>query len=165
MKDTFASYIGWFVPFGAPLALVLPEPLDASLEEAATQLFRIGYERIDGVLAGGMAAWEEAGLPTASYPVLTATAARERARDDATAHVLDVRDAHELRDDGMVPGAIIVPIGELPGRLASLPADGPFTVMCKSGARASIAASMLDAAGRDVRLIGRWVGRRDWLGR
>ncbi len=164
LKDTFASYIGWFVPFGAPLALVLPEPFDASLEEAATQLFRIGYERIDGVLAGGMAAWEEAGLPTANYPVLTATAARERARDDAIAHVLDVRDDHELRDDGMVPGAIIVPIGELPGRLASLPADGPFTVMCKSGARASIAASMLDAAGRDVRLIGVG-GATDWLGR
>ena len=50
----FASYVGWFVPFGAALVLVLPEPFEGALEEAVTQLFRIGYDRIEGVLAGGV---------------------------------------------------------------------------------------------------------------
>ena len=31
LDDSFASYVGWFVPFGAELALVLPDPLDDSL--------------------------------------------------------------------------------------------------------------------------------------
>jgi len=36
-----------------------------------------------------------------------------------------------------------------------LPRDVPITVMCKSGSRASIGASMLDAAGFDVRVVAR----------
>ena len=53
LTDSFASYVGWFVPFGAAVALVLPEPLEEALEEAAVQLFRIGYDRVVGGLAGG----------------------------------------------------------------------------------------------------------------
>ena len=62
LNDSFASYVGWFVPFGAAVALILPEPLDAALEEATVQLFRIGYDRLAGVLAGGPAAWVDAGI-------------------------------------------------------------------------------------------------------
>jgi hydroxyacylglutathione hydrolase len=52
-----------------------------------------------------------------------------------------------------VPGSIQLSIGDLADRLDTLPRDAPITVMCKSGSRASIAASMLDAAGFDVRLV------------
>ena len=68
LGDTFASYVGWFVPFGAPVALVLPEPLDEALEEATVQLFRIGYDRVAGALAGGVAAWAASGAPLDAYP-------------------------------------------------------------------------------------------------
>jgi hydroxyacylglutathione hydrolase len=64
-----------------------------------------------------------------------------------------VRYPNEWRDEGSVPDAIELSIGDLPDRLDTLPRDAPITVMCKSGSRASIAASMLDAAGFDVRLI------------
>ena len=60
-----------------------------------------------------------------------------------------------------MPGAIQIPLGELPDRLASVPRDAPVTVMCRSGARAAIAASLLDAAGVDVALIARG-GAPDW---
>ena len=78
-------------------------------------------------------------------------------------YALDVRDPHEWREDGVVPGAIRIPLGDLADQLASIPRDGPVTVMCKSGARASIAASLLDAAGVEVRLIARG-GAPDWPG-
>ncbi len=154
LGDTFASYVGWFVPFGAPLVLVLPEPLTDAIGEAGAQLLRIGYDRIEGVLAGGVAAWAEADGPATSYPVVGPEVVRtELARGDGPI-LLDVRDPHELRDDGVVDGAIAIPLGELPSRLGALAHDGPITVMCRSGARASIAASMLDAAGFEVRLVG-----------
>ncbi|MGH2650897.1 MAG: MBL fold metallo-hydrolase, partial [Actinomycetota bacterium] len=42
LDDSFASYVGWIVPFGAPIVLVLPEdpPKHDAAAEAATQLFR-----------------------------------------------------------------------------------------------------------------------------
>jgi rhodanese-related sulfurtransferase len=153
LGDSFASYVGWFVPFGAAVVLILPDPFEDALVEASTQLFRIGYDRIVGVLAGGVPAWADAGGTLASYPVLSSAAAAEELGSGARPHLLDVRYPHEWRDDGVVPGSIELSIGDLAERLDTLPRDAPITVMCKSGSRASIAASMLDAAGFDVRLV------------
>ena len=77
------------------------------------------------------------------------------------AYALDVRDPHEWRDDGVVPGAIQIPLGDLPDHLASIPHDAPITIFCRSGRRAGIAASLLDAAGLEVRLVARG-GAGDW---
>jgi glyoxylase-like metal-dependent hydrolase (beta-lactamase superfamily II) len=163
LDESFASYVGWFVPFGASVALVLPDPLEAALEEAAVQLFRIGYERVAGGLAGGTDAWERSGGRLDSYPTTTIEALHAQAIAGANGYALDVRDPHEWDEDGVVPGAIRIPLGELPDRLASIPRDGPVTVLCRSGRRAGIAASLLDAAGVDVRLIAVG-GAPDWPG-
>lgn len=154
LADTFASYVGWLVPFGAPIVLVLPEPTRDALEEATAQLIRIGYDRIDGWLDGGVERWQADGGPIDAYPVATGRELRAEIGSGIGAPLLDVRDPHEWRDDGRVPGALEIPLGELQGRLGEVPRDEPVTVLCKSGARASIAASVLDAAGYDVRLVG-----------
>ena len=161
LTESFASYVGWFVPFGATVALVLPEPLGEALEEAAVQLFRIGYDRVAGGLAGGLAAWAAAGARVEAYPTTTIEALHADAIAGRNAYALDVRDPHEWRDDGVVPGAIQIPLGDLPDHLASIPRDAPITVFCRSGRRAGIAASLLDAAGLDVRLVARG-GAGDW---
>ena len=159
LDDSFASYVGWLVPFGAPVVLVLPEPTDAALHEATAQLLRIGYDRIVGWLDGGV---ERVGRrrrrprPLRRHDGAGAAgrAGRRPTRAHGRAgHLLDVRDPIEQRDDGRVDGALEIPLGELSARLAEVPGDAPVTVLCKSGARASIAASLLDAAGRDVRLV------------
>jgi glyoxylase-like metal-dependent hydrolase (beta-lactamase superfamily II)/rhodanese-related sulfurtransferase len=154
LDDSFASYVGWFVPFGEPVVLVLPEPLDESGPEASVQLLRIGYDRVAGVLSGGVPAWVDAGGSVRSYPVVGTEAVRGELARGEHPTLLDVRDPLELRDDGAVEGAITVPVGELPGKLGVLPHDGAITVMCRSGQRASVAASVLHAAGFDVRLVG-----------
>jgi hydroxyacylglutathione hydrolase len=154
LNDTFASYVGWLVPFAAPLVLVLPGPSAEALAEATAQLVRIGYDRIDGWLDGGVERWADDGGTVAHYPLATGRALRDELATGAVAQLLDVRDPNELRDDGHVPGAVEIPIGELASRLDEIPGDGPITVLCKSGARASIAASVLDAAGYEVRLVG-----------
>ena len=141
------------MPFGAAVVLILPEPFEEALLEAVTQLFRIGYDRIVGVLAGGVMSWADAGGTVASYPVVSAAAAGDELANGARPQLLDVRYPHEWRDDGVVPGSLQLSIGDLADRLDTLPRDAPITVMCRSGSRASIAASMLDAAGFDVRLV------------
>ena len=62
--------------------------------------------------------------------------------------VLDVRRRLEWRD-GHLPGALHIPLHDLPARLAEVP-DGEVWVHCAAGYRAAIAASLLAAAGRHV---------------
>ena len=153
LDDSFASYVGWFVPFGAAVALVLPEPVEAALEAATVQLFRIGYDRVAGALAGGVEAWVGSGGTLDAFPTTTIEALHDQAIAGADGYALDVRDPHEWREDGVVPGAMQIPLGELGDQLATIPRDGPVTVFCRSGRRAGIAASLLGAAGVEVRLI------------
>lgn len=160
LDDSFASYVGWFVPFRAPIVLVLPEPLAAALDEAVVQLFRIGYDRVAGGLAGGVEAWAGSGGTLDGFPTTTIAALHDQAVAGVNGYALDVRDPQEWRD-GVVPGAIQIPLGELGDKLASIPRDDPVTVFCHSGKRAGIAASLLDAAGVDVRLIDKG-GAHDW---
>jgi rhodanese-related sulfurtransferase len=51
-----------------------------------------------------------------------------------------------------------VPLHHLPGRLADLP-PGPIWVHCQAGYRASVAASLLHAAGRAVTAVDDDFGR------
>jgi rhodanese-related sulfurtransferase len=62
--------------------------------------------------------------------------------------VLDVRRDSE-RAVGHIEGSVHIPIHELPRRIGDVP-DGVVWVHCAGGMRAAIAASLLDAAGRDV---------------
>ncbi len=152
LDESFASYVGWLVPLPTPIVLVLPDSAGA-LEDAATQLFRIGYERLEGFLDGGIDAWRAAGLRTGSYPVASLDEAVALARSEP-ARLLDVRQRAEW-DAGHVQGSRHAFVADLPERLAELPADRELVVACATGFRASIAASLLGAAGLGVRVLAR----------
>jgi hydroxyacylglutathione hydrolase len=152
LDDTFGSYVGWVVPFGDPLVLVLPDPVQEALEEAASQLLRIGYERIEGHLAGGVEAWRAAGRPVASYPVAGLEALCRELRAGRDPRILDVRQAAEWRQ-GSIPGSRRVFVGDVPGAADRLAGEGELWVMCATGHRASLASSLLDRAGGAVRLV------------
>jgi glyoxylase-like metal-dependent hydrolase (beta-lactamase superfamily II)/rhodanese-related sulfurtransferase len=152
LDDSFASYVGWIVPFGAPIVLVLPEdrPEHEAAAEAATQLFRIGYEAVDGFLQG-VGAWVEAGLPVRSYPVasideLATAVGKERPR------VLDVRQQTEW-DAGHLEGSTHLFVGDLRAQIGEIPRDREVWTVCATGHRAAMAASLLDRDGIPVRLV------------
>jgi hydroxyacylglutathione hydrolase len=153
LDDSFASYVGWIVPFGAPIVLVLPEdrPEDEAAVEASTQLFRIGYEAVDGFLQGGVAAWVEAGLPIRSYPVASidelATAVINR-----RANVIDVRQQTEW-DAGHLEGSTHLFVGDVYAHLKEIPRDQAVWTVCATGHRAAMAASLLDRDGIPVRVV------------
>jgi glyoxylase-like metal-dependent hydrolase (beta-lactamase superfamily II)/rhodanese-related sulfurtransferase len=153
LDDTFAAYVGWLLPFDAQIALVLPEPEVTARAEAVVQLVRIGYTHVVGHLTGGIDAWRAAGRPVSSYSTATMETVYAEAAAGAMPPLLDVRQPIEWRDDGVIPGARTIFVADLPGRMAELPRERRITVACKSGSRAAIAASLLDAAGFDVRLV------------
>ena len=63
--------------------------------------------------------------------------------------LLDVRQPEEWDDElGHIAGAVLIPLGELPARLAEVPGDAPIVSICRSGKRAAKAAAALRDAGR-----------------
>ncbi len=56
--------------------------------------------------------------------------------------LLDVRQPDEYIE-AHVPSALLVPLGEVPARVAELPADQEILVICRSGARSHRAAEYL----------------------
>jgi hydroxyacylglutathione hydrolase len=153
LDSGFAGYVGWLVPFGDPVVLVLPGEPDA-VREATTELLRIGYERVQGWLGGGVDAWRESGRPAGSYETTTMDQAHEdRAAAPGDGRVLlDVRQPNEWAS-GVVPGSKTIFVGDLPRHVGDLPKDAPVTVFCRTGHRASMAASILANAGHEVRLV------------
>lgn len=84
----------------------------------------------------------------------------EVAIDDAIALVadgttlIDVREQDEW-DAGHAPDARLVPLSELAGRVAELPTDTRFLVVCHSGARSLRATAFLREQGLDaVNVVG-----------
>ena len=145
--DTFATYLGWLIPWGLPLTLIGETP--AQIAAAQRDLARIGIDRLAGA-AIASAGTPEDSPPPAAYPVSSYRdlAAGCGPRECA---VVDVRRASE-RALAHIEGSIHVPLHELPDRIDDLP-DRLLWVHCQAGYRASIAGSVLHAAGRKVTVI------------
>ncbi len=118
--------------------------------EAQRQLVRIGIDRPAGAADGGLDAWASGGDLRSYRSATFADLAAERSGRDLA--VLDVRRGDEWKT-GHVKGALHIPLDELEDRIEEVPADRPVWVHCASGFRASIAASLVDRAGRDVVVI------------
>jgi hydroxyacylglutathione hydrolase len=87
----------------------------------------------------------------------------ERLLEAGSVQVLDVREKSE-RDEGYIPGSLHIPyrlLRETGGD--GLDTTKPVVTICESGARASIAASVLTAAGVDARPVLHG-GIDDWRG-
>jgi glyoxylase-like metal-dependent hydrolase (beta-lactamase superfamily II)/rhodanese-related sulfurtransferase len=143
----FGTYLGWIVPFGAPLTLLADDA--AQVAAAQRQLVRIGWDRPLGVAVGRPAELAP-GAPRRSYPVVTFSDLPAELSANGGV-ILDVRRPDE-RASGQVRDAVHVPLHRLLDADTELPA-GRLWVHCASGFRASIAASLLERLGRDVVLI------------
>ncbi len=64
----------------------------------------------------------------------------------AGAVLFDVREPDEYAE-GHVPGAVLVPLGEVPSRVSEFPAEGDVYMICKSGGRSMRATEFLRSAG------------------
>lgn len=62
------------------------------------------------------------------------------------AFMLDVREVSEWNEVHM-PGATLIPLGELPNRLGEVPQDQPIVVVCRSGNRSKTGRDTLLRAG------------------
>jgi hydroxyacylglutathione hydrolase len=147
LDGSFATYLGWLIPWGTPLTLLGQTP--EQVAEAQRELVRIGIDRPAAAATGGPREWAD-GQRLRSYPVAD-FADLAAARRHRPVVILDVRRDQEW-DASHIAGAIHIPLHQLPARLADVPA-GEVWVHCAAGYRAAVAASFLDAAGQAVVVV------------
>jgi hydroxyacylglutathione hydrolase len=140
------------VPFDAPIVMLIPDA--GSLVEASTQLFRIGYERLGGFLDGGLDAWQAGGQEVAAYGTLDVGDLLDELRRGDAGEVLDVRQPSEW-EAGHLEGTRHLFVGDLPARLSEVDPRTRTTLVCASGYRSAMAASLLAREGHPVRLVPR----------
>jgi hydroxyacylglutathione hydrolase len=137
---------GWFVTESTRIYLVLRDM--SELEQAVTHLARIGIDRVDAALLGGLEAWREAGLPLAYSGTIDPGQLEKQL---ASTTVLDVRDDSEFEDEGHIAGARHLYLGYLDQHLDKIKADlsskPNIAVVCSVGHRAGVAASLLERHG------------------
>ena len=138
-----SMWAAWVVPYDTPLLLVGDE---SQLEEATRALIRVGLDDVQGFLQGGMSAWTNAGLSVGRTPQIAPRELQRQLTGGNRPQVFDVRTDDEWRD-GHLPGALHIMGGYLPERIGDVPRDRPLVVMCGSGYRSTIAASVLERAG------------------
>jgi glyoxylase-like metal-dependent hydrolase (beta-lactamase superfamily II)/rhodanese-related sulfurtransferase len=156
----FASWAGTLVSPEAPIVLVTED--EAQVAEARTRLARVGLENVAAYLDGGILAWDGEGRPLARMEQIGVDELHARLAESADLQVLDVRRPAEWRA-GHIAGAMHIPLNELAARAGELDPKRPVAVICASGYRSSIAASVLERAGlaRAINVVG---GMTAWSG-
>lgn len=139
------AFAGWLLEPEEELVLVAEDAGQA--ERATRHLFRIGYDRVAGFLTTALPGWAASGRPFRSLAVVdTAEVARRVADPPSRWSLLDVRSRSEVAA-GTIDGALPVYAGRISEEIGRLDASASYTVFCGSGARASVAASVLERAG------------------
>jgi len=144
-----SNRIGFVFPPDAPMILLLEDA--SKYEQVVYSLARVGYENVVGYLAEGLDVWEKMGLPLAAgdikdiEPTELDSLLKSCSNGDCP-KVVDVREPWEYKQ-GHVPGAILMPLGQLASRLSELNPEMPIAVICASGNRSQSAAALFGQKG------------------
>lgn len=140
----FQNRVGLVVAPDRPLVLVVERDEDA--RRAVQMLAVIGYDQVVGYLAGGMSAWLRAGYDYRTTPLITVHDLARRLREQPDLQVIDVRERAEWVE-GHIEVARHIPFYRLHAELAHLDRTRPLALVCGSGTRSVLAASLLEPYG------------------
>lgn len=143
LSGQFASWAGTVL--GLASHPVLIASTDAQIEEARMRLARVGIEVLDGYLAGGVAAWKQAGLPLTTVAQIGVQELSSRL-PTGKIQVLDVRREPEW-DAAHIEDATWWPLDNFRVSPPEIDREVALAVHCKSGYRSMIASSLLQRAG------------------
>jgi hydroxyacylglutathione hydrolase len=149
---SLSTWAAWVVPYDKPILLVAENAF--AVDPAVRALVRVGLDDVRGWLEGGMNAWRQRGLPIVTLPQMSVRELARELGNGESIDVLDVRADGEWKG-GHIEGAIHVHGGLVEERIDELPRNGkPLAVICGSGYRSTVVASMLQRAGfEDVRNV------------
>lgn len=141
VRAGFGTKLAWVATPDQEIVLVGRDDEDG--ERATGLAASVGITRIGGYLAGGMTSWREEKRPTSRMRRIDASALREHIDE---VQVLDVRERSEW-EEGHIPGSVHVPYHDIRGIPEGIDPSRPIAVVCSSGQRSAVAASLLQRDG------------------
>jgi hydroxyacylglutathione hydrolase len=140
----FAIFAAWVIPEDKNILLIV-EPERQALE-ASVWLRRVGLDNITGFLEGGMFAWSREGLAAGHVSQLSVHELNDMIAADKDILVVDVRSPGEFKKSH-IEGALNIPAPELRTRYRELDESRPVSLICSTGHRSSLGASILKMNG------------------
>jgi hydroxyacylglutathione hydrolase len=139
LNGRYAEFAGSVIPSDVDIVLVTEPGQEL---EGKNRLARIGFDRVIGYLDQPYKVMFQHRDDAQIASRLTARAFDERRDELDDIQIVDVRNPGEVAE-GAIPGAIEIPVGQLPNRLDELDVTRPTVVYCAGGYRSSVAASLL----------------------
>jgi rhodanese-related sulfurtransferase len=148
LRAGFGTKLAWIADREQPVVFVGRDDRDAV--QAVALAASVGITNIAGFLHGGMTAWREERRPVSRIESIDVPGLHERVTGDGRLQILDVRERREW-DAGHIPGSVHVPYHDIHGVPEAIDGARPVAVICASGQRSAVAASLLQRLGaRDV---------------
>lgn len=145
LKGNFPTFAGWVMPIDRDILLVA----DSYQEAVSASLWarRVGLDRIVAYLNGGMVSWANDGYQIDHIHLISTENLYKRISDSTQPLMLvDVRMPLEFADTH-IEGATNIPAPDLRSRYKELHQDKPTYLICSTGNRSSLAASILKQHG------------------
>lgn len=144
LRSGFGTKLAWVADPAQEIVFVGRD--DADGRRAARLARSVGVSRIAGHMAGGMTSWREERRPVSRLERLPARDLPARLADDPAVQVLDVRERSEW-DAGHIEGSLHAPYHDIGGVPDGIDPARPVAVVCASGQRSGVGASLLMRAG------------------
>ncbi len=145
LRAGFGSKLAWLANPDQDVVFIGRDDEDG--RRAAELAAAVGITRVAGYLHGGMTAWREEKRSVEATERLTIAELHERWEADPDGvQVLDVREQTEW-DSGHIPGAVHEPYHDIVDVPDRLDPKRPVAVVCGSGQRAAVGASLLQRHG------------------
>ena len=139
----FGSRLAWLADRDQEIVFVGRDDEDG--RRAGRLAVAVGIRRLAGFLGGGMTSWRQEKRPVARIERLPLSGLAERAGD---VQILDVRERSEW-EEGRIPGSAFMPWHDIDGVPDGLDPERPIAVVCASGERAAVAASLVKRRGAE----------------
>ncbi len=143
LTGRYAEFAGSILPHDVDIVLVVDPGQEI---EGKNRLARIGFDRVIGYLDDPYKVMFQHRDDVQIGSRLTAQGFNERVAEMHDIQIVDVRNPGELAE-GIIEGAIAIPVGQLPARIDELDVTRPTVVYCAGGYRSSVAASLLRQRG------------------
>ena len=145
VSPTFAQWAGWMLPEKGPIGLIVENP------HAATELIDLlrlmGFDQEISIIH--FAEVENSDYTFVSFPMMDVHELAKQMPSFASLFLVDVRTPEEW-SAGHIPGSHHIELLDLEKSQHQLPKNQLIAFICRSGHRASLAASLLEIAGFPV---------------
>jgi rhodanese-related sulfurtransferase len=141
LRSGFGTKLAWIADRSQEIVLVGRDDEDA--RRAARLAAAGGVDHLGGFLSGGMTSWRAEDREVARVERIQVDELRARG---GSVQLLDVREAAEWRA-AHIPGSIHVPYHDIHSLPAGIDPERPVAVICVSGQRSAVGASLLQSYG------------------